>query len=826
MDNKIKDIIAKLTLEEKAALCSGVSSWETTPIKRLGIPSINMADGPHGMRKEVYEASFTNLFDKSYPATCFPPAATVASTWNRDLVYKMGKALANEAKDQEVAVVLGPGINIKRSPLCGRNFEYLSEDPYLTAELGIAYVDGVQSENVGTSVKHYAVNSQEFRRLISSSEIDERALREIYLYAFEQIVKRSNPYTIMSAYNQVNGVYASENKLLLKDILKEEWGYKGVVVSDWGAVTDRVEGVKAGLHLEMPTSGGERDAEIVRAVKEGALSEDVLDDLLADLLSFIFKCDANLAKNKGFKADYASNHILAKEVANEGAVLLKNDGILPLKEGVDLAVVGKLAEHMRYQGGGSSNVVPKHEVSFLSYLDTLGVKYSYSPGYTIECDKISESMIKDAANSTIGKDVVLVYVGLTDDFESESFDREHLEIPKAHTKLIEEVYKVNKNIIIVLTGGSPSKVSYYDKARAILYIGLTGESGGESNYELLTGKVNPSGKLAETFAIDLDDELSNQYFGLPFAEYRESIFVGYRYFDKAKKDVMFPFGFGLSYTKFEYSNIEVSHKSLKYGEKLTVSFNVKNIGHYFGAEVAQLYISNKESKQIMPLKELKGFEKVFLSPGEEKTIKIELDDRSFSFYNVDEKEWQIEGGEFDVLVGSSSRHILLKETVFHKGNEKNVADYTLIAPSYFNLEKVESIPLADFEHLLGRNVNPYIRPTHKKYTMNTCIGELHPKGFARFFRWIAKIGGQRLGSAGKQTKAKKKMLYEGTLNIPMRNLYAQSMGRVSKRTVEGLLFMLNGRFFKGLAKTISGLMEKRADKKETYGDAPELVDND
>lgn len=822
MEQKIKDIISQLTLEEKAALCSGISSWDTTPIKRLGIPSVNMADGPHGMRKEADEANFANLFDTSYPATCFPPAVTLASTWNKELVYKTGKAIACEAKDQDVAVVLGPGVNIKRSPLCGRNFEYFSEDPYLTAELGVSYVNGVQSENVGTSVKHFAANSQEFRRLISSSEVDERALREIYLYAFEQIVKRANPYTIMSAYNKINGVYASEDKYLLKDILKKEWGYKGIVVSDWGAVSDRVEGVKAGLHLEMPSSNGTRDIEIVNAVKDGVLLEKDLDAILVELLDFIFKCDENLTKNKKYKADYAANHILAKEVANEGTVLLKNDGILPLKENSSLAVVGKLAEHMRYQGGGSSNVIPKHEVSFLTHLDTIGVKYSYSPGYAIECDKVSESMIKEAANSTVGKDVVLVYIGLTDEFESESFDREHLEIPKAHIALLEEVYKVNKNIVVILVGGSPSNINYYDKARAILYTGLTGEAGGESNYELLTGKANPSGKLSETFPIDLDDEMSTQYFGSPYAEYRESIFVGYRYFDKAKKQVRFPFGFGLSYTKFEYSNLKVSKKSLKCGEKLVVSFNIKNIGKYAGAEVCQLYVSNKNSKQIMAEKELKGFEKVYLREGEEKTVEIELDDRSFSFYNVADKEWQIENGFFDILIGSSSRHILLKETISHEGNAKNITDFTLSAPSYFNLEKVDSIPLNDFENLLGRPVNIYMRPKHKEYTMDTCMGELHPKGFARFLLWTVKVSSQHfLGSKEKKTKAKKKMFYEGALNIPFRNLYAQSMGNVSKHTIDGLLLMTNGRFFKGFFKIISSAFEKKFDKKKLYLTPPE-----
>lgn len=816
----IKKIISQLTLEEKAALCSGVSSWETTPIKRLGIPSVYMADGPHGMRKEVDEASFTNLFDKSMPSTCFPTAVTLASTWNRDLVYSMGKALADEAKDQEVSTILGPGVNIKRSPLCGRNFEYFSEDPYLTAEIGVAYVNGIQSENIGTSVKHFAANSQEFRRLISSSEVDERTLREIYLYAFEQIVKRANPYTIMSAYNKVNGIYASENKTLLKDVLRGEWGYKGIVISDWGAVTDRVEGIKAGLHLEMPTSGGERDLEIINAVKEGTLAEETLDEVLSELLDYIFKCDYNMAKHKGFKADYAKNHQLAKDVANEGAILLKNDGILPLQDNVSIAVIGRLAKEMRYQGGGSSNVVAKHEVSFINHLESLEMNYSYAPGYESEGEKVSESLISEAVNCAIDKDVVILYIGLTDEFESESYDRDHLEIPKSHLRLLEDLYKVNKNIVVVLVGGSPTNVSYYDKVRAILYSGLAGEAGGESNYEILSGRVNPSGKLAETFPLDLDDELSNQYFGLPYAEYREGIFVGYRYFDKAKKAVRFPFGFGLSYTKFEYSNIKLSKKSLNASDSLDVSFTIKNIGKYAGAEIAQLYISKKDSKQIMVEKELKGFDKVFLEPGQEKTIIIELDERSFSFYNAAEQEWQIESGEFEILVGSSSRHILLRESVLHKGTEKNITDYTLIAPSYFNLDKIDSIPLADFEHLLGRPVNPYIRPTHKQYTMNTCVGEFHPKGFSRFFRWISIRAGQGLGSAGKKSKAKKKMIYEGTQNIPMRNMYAQSMGRFSKKTVEGLLLMNNGKFFKGLFKMIKGLTEKRVNKKEVYVDNP------
>ncbi|MFA5450219.1 MAG: glycoside hydrolase family 3 C-terminal domain-containing protein, partial [Clostridia bacterium] len=706
MENKIKSLLNELTLEEKAALCSGVAPWETTPISRLGIPSVFVADGPHGVRREVEsEGGIGNVFKDSLPATCFPPAVTLASTWDKALLGEVGAALADECLEQGVSVLLGPGINIKRNPLCGRNFEYFSEDPYLTGELAAAYINGIQQKGVGTSLKHYAINSQEFRRLVSSSDVDERTAREIYLSAFETAVKKSQPYTIMSSYNRINGVYAGEDKNLLTQILREEWGYQGLVVSDWGAVSDRVKGVWAGLDLQMPSSNGEHDKMIVNAVKSGKLDIDDLDTAVTRVLRFVFKCHEVYEKNKGYKADYKKHHALARRAAAEGSVLLKNTGpILPLAEGAEIAVIGELADKLRSQGSGSSRLNPKDEVSFLAALQRENIKFEYAPGYSVTSPAPKEDMIYQACKLAESKENVLLFIGLTEDFESEGFDREHLSIPPSHITLLEEIYKYNKNIIVVLTGGSPVVMPWIDKAAAVLNVYLTGEAGGESTLDVLFGRVNPSGKLAETYPLQLSDVLSTNYFGKYIAEYRESIYVGYRYFDTANKPVLFPFGHGLSYTAFEYSNLTLSAEKITDNDTLEISFDVKNIGQYEGKEVVQVYVNDIKSTIFMSDKQLKAFEKISLKAGETKTVTIELDARSFAFYNIKTKSWTAEEGEFDILVGSSSRDIRLDKRVYLVAQTTEIADFRDAAPNYYDIAKAAEIPEAQFEALLGASV--------------------------------------------------------------------------------------------------------------------------
>ncbi|NLT18177.1 MAG: glycosyl hydrolase [Clostridiales bacterium] len=811
----IHELLIQLTLEEKAALCSGVTSWQTTPIKRLEIPSIFMADGPHGIRREIAGKKVDNISSSSIPATCFPPAVTLASSWDRELLYEVGKALAEEAKEQEVSTILGPGINIKRTPLCGRNFEYFSEDPFLTAEMAIAYINGVQNNGVGVSLKHYAANSQEYMRLSASSEVDERTLREIYLYAFEKTVKEAKPYTLMCSYNPVNGEHASQNKKLLRDILKDEWGFEGIVISDWGAVDDRVKGIEAGLHLEMPSSNGIRDKWIVDAVKEGRLSEDKLNTIVYELLEYIFKCHENMTKVKGYKADYEKNHEIARKASAEGSVLLKNDGVLPLKEFKNIAVIGALADSIRTQGTGSSKLEPRKKVSFLNALDNSNINYNYFAAYDPDTDETDEESLAHAAEVSKASDLVLLFIGLTDQYESEGFDRGTLDIPLSHTELLERVTENNKNVIVILTGGSPSIVSYENKVRAILNVYLTGEAGGEAVLDLITGKVNPCGKLAETFPVSLSSNLATRYFAKEVAEYRESIFVGYRYYDSAKKDVKYPFGHGLSYTSFNYSNLLVSPNSDNSDFSYSVSFDITNVGNMAGKEIAQVYVRSKNSTIFKAEKELKGFEKILIEPGETRTVTVCLSKEDFAFFNVNSGKWEIETGEYELMVGASSRDIHLRKNVYIQGSANNVPDYSKTTPSYYSLSNVDNISAEEFEILLGRKINEYIKPGKGEYTFNTCVNEFDATWFSRWFKKFT-VRNSKILLPKNSTPAEKKMVVNGALAFPVRNLFAMSGGVVSYKSSEGILMMLNGHFFKGLGKLIKGFFGKSLPKKDIY----------
>ena len=668
----IKKLIEELTLEEKASLCSGADFWHTKAVERLGLPAVMVSDGPHGLRKQ-------DMLDKqlglgaSIKAVCFPTASALACSFDVELLNTLGCALGDECQAEEVSTLLGPAVNMKRSPLCGRNFEYLSEDPYLAGELASSYVNGVQSKNIGTSVKHYAANNQETRRMSISSEVDERTLREIYLTAFETIVKKAQPWTMMCSYNCINGVYSCENDWLLNKVLREEWGFQGLVMTDWGAMNDRVKAVKAGLDLEMPSASGITDNHLVEAVKNGTLSLEVLDLAVERVLTLVKKFYQG--KSEGATYDLEEHHSLARKLAAECAVLLKNDAVLPLKETAKVAFIGEFAATPRFQGGGSSHINCFKVTSALEASKEYSV--SYAKGFDILNDESDAELVAEAVKLAKASEVAIIFAGLPDHYESEGYDRNHLNLPACQNTLIEEVVKVQPNTIVVLHNGSPVVLPWADKVKGILEVYLSGQAVGESTVDLLYGKVNPSGKLAETFPKRLQDNPS--YLNFPgtnrAVEYKEGVFIGYRYYDAKDMDVLYPFGFGLSYTTFDYSDLELtvlngteSHKlanklHIKDTEQLQVSLKVKNTGMVSGKDIVQLYIQDKEAFVSRPLKELKGFVKVSLAPGEEKTVTFTLDKRSFAYYSTELNDWYAESGTFVVLIGKSSREIILSASV-------------------------------------------------------------------------------------------------------------------------------------------------------------------
>jgi beta-glucosidase len=661
MKRNIKELIEEMTLEEKASLCSGQDFWHMKGIERLGIPSLMVTDGPHGLRKQSLSSDHLGIYD-SVPATCFPSAVALASTWNTSLVEKVGIALGEECQAEDIALLLGPGANIKRSPLCGRNFEYFSEDPYLSSELAASHIQGVQSQGVGTSLKHFAANNQEHRRMSVDTIVDERTLREIYLASFETAVKKAKPWTVMCSYNKVNGEYASENKTLLTDILRDEWGFEGFVVSDWGAVDERVNGLEGGLELEMPSSHGLGDNKIIQAVQNGKLSVETLDRAVERLLKIIFKVVDN--KKESATYDKEAHHKLAREVARESMVLLKNeDQILPLKKEGTIAVIGEFAQSPRYQGGGSSHVNPTKLESIFEEIvkEAPDARVLYAQGYELKNDLINETLITEAKEAAIQSDIAVLFVGLPERYESEGYDREHLRIPENHQFLIQAVAEVQPNVVVVLSNGAPIEMPWLGKVKGLLEAYLGGQALGGAIADLLFGNESPSGKLAETFPKELRHNPS--YLNFPGegdkVEYKEGIFVGYRYYDAKAIEPLFPFGFGLSYTSFHYSSLKFDKDVMDDNETVKVSFTVKNTGDVAGKEIVQLYVRDIESTVIRPEKELKSFEKVDLQPGEEKEVIFTLDKRAFAYYNVDIQDWHVESGLFEILVGKSSAEILL-----------------------------------------------------------------------------------------------------------------------------------------------------------------------
>jgi beta-glucosidase len=657
----ISDLIKKMTLEEKAALCTGASPWTTTPVERLDVPELIMSDGPHGVRRVP---DVNSMAIESLPATCFPTASCLASTWDVDLLRKMGEALAEECIALNVDVLLGPGANMKRSPLGGRNFEYFSEDPYLAGEMAANFINGVQSKGVGTSLKHYAANNQEFQRFSISAEVDERTLREIYLPAFEKAVKQAKPWTVMCSYNKLNGTFASEHYHLLTEILKNEWGFEGLVVSDWGAVRDRVAALKGGLDLEMPGPQDRRVKAVVEAVRSGELDEAILDESVRRILGIVFKTKKT---PKDGKFDIEAHHELARKIAAEGMVLLKNNGILPLKDQQHIAVIGRSAESAHFQGGGSSHINPtKVAMPFKEMQNRAGdAELTYAEGYPTD-NSFRQDMIDRAVSLAQSADVAVLYIALPSFKESEGYDRPDLDLTEQQIALIKAVSKVQPKIIVVLNNGAPVAMSaWMDDVSAVLESWMMGQAGGAAIADVLFGKVNPSGKLAETFPLKLSDTPAhiNWPGGAGEVHYGEGLFIGYRYYDAKEMPVLFPFGYGLSYTTFAYGNAKVSAKDFKDVDGLTVTVDVTNTGNVAGKEIVQVYVHDQKSGLVRPQKELKGFAKVELQPGETKSVSIQLDFRAFAYYHPEYKQWITEDGEFDLLLAASAADIRQTLTV-------------------------------------------------------------------------------------------------------------------------------------------------------------------
>ncbi|MDC7126241.1 MAG: glycoside hydrolase family 3 C-terminal domain-containing protein, partial [Spirochaetales bacterium] len=659
---EIQKIIKEMTLEEKAGLCSGLDFWHTKPVERLDVPSVMVSDGPHGLRKQDDRADHIGV-NESIKAVCFPAGCATASSFDRELMTRLGDALAEECQAEGVGVILGPAINIKRSPLCGRNFEYLSEDPYLAGELAAAYTLAVQKKNIGVSLKHFAANNQEHRRMSSSSDIDERTLREIYLPPFEIAVKKAKPWTVMCSYNRINDVFSSENKWLNTDVLRDEWGFDGYVMTDWGAVADRVTGLKAGIELEMPASGGVHDREIVQAVKNGELDEKILDRACARIL------EINERYLKNAKSDVVwdkkAHNQLSAEIAEECMVLLKNENnTLPLEKNDSIAFIGEFAEKPRFQGGGSSHINCTETVSALDAVEGYA-NISYSKGFYIDGDDMDFSLMHEAVEAAQKAKVAVIFAGLPDFYESEGYDRKHMSLPECQNRLIEAVAAVNPNTVVVLHNGSPVSMPWINSVKAVLEAYLSGQAVGQAVIRLLFGDANPCGRLAESFPVKVEDNPSYLFFGgnKERTEYREGVFVGYRYYDKKKMEVLFPFGYGLSYTSYKYENLVIDKEQMNDTDSVKVSVDVKNTGTMTGKEVVQLYVCDLESTEIRPIRELKGFDKVELKPGEKTTVSFVLDKRAFAYYEMKINDWYVESGDFLIQIGSSSRDILLEKKI-------------------------------------------------------------------------------------------------------------------------------------------------------------------
>ncbi len=788
-----KSLVAQMTVSEKASLCSGKNFWYLKAIERLEIPEIMVTDGPHGLRKQ--ESGRENLgLNASVPSTCFPTASATACSFDRQLMKEIGKAIGEECRQENVAVLLGPGINIKRSPLCGRNFEYFSEDPFLSGELAAAFIEGVQSQEVGVSLKHFAANNQETKRVTIDSVMDERTFREIYLRGFEIAVKKSKPWTVMCSYNRLFGEFASQNERLLTTILRQEWGYQGVVISDWGATVDRVTGVSAGLDIEMPHVDDAHDMEIIDAIESGLLPMDKLDLAAARVTELILKSQSR----KSYRYEQAAHHDLARSAAAQSAVLLKNDGdILPSHPQAKCAIIGAFGKNPRYQGTGSSKILPYQLDNAYDELVAAGMDAEYAEGYPMDSDDLNPAMMDEACRVAKNKEIVFLFAGLPDRYEAEGFDRDSMRMPVNHVKLIEAVSEVNQNLVVVLLGGAPMEIPWAEKAQAILLLYLGGQAGGGACADLLLGKINPSGKLAETWPMLLEDNPSFKYFPgySQTVEYREGLFVGYRYYDTAVKPVRYPFGFGLSYTQFEYSDLKLSKKKLEGKDEILVTCKVKNTGRISGKEIVQLYISCRNSTIIRSEQELKGFEKVSLEPGETKEIRFGINTSDLSYFNAQSNTWETENGTFEIRISSSSRDIRLSETFEVTGN-RALGNIPLrdSLPEYANLSKGINISDEEFEELLGRPIPQRERIKGSLHTINSTISDIQDRFIGRMLLKYVQIQIDKMSRDNADLKIiAEKML----MDMPLRFLTTMDEG-LTNYQVKGLVEMLNGHLIKGI----------------------------
>ena len=789
---EISNLIDRMTLEEKAALLQGWSTWTTRQIRHLGIPSMFLADGPVGLRKQKGSADHLGL-NESLPATCFPTPAAMANTWNVALAEEMGRALGAEAAANDVHVVLGPGLNIKRNPLCGRNFEYFSEDPYLSGKMAAACIRGIQAHGIAACPKHFAVNSQELRRMAMDAVVDERTLREIYLTGFEMAVKEGGAKSIMSAYNRVNGVYANENAHLLQEILRQEWGFDGFVVTDWGADNDHTAGVRAGCNLVMPAPGPDCAIGLVEDVKAGKIQETVLDQRVEELLKVVFSTQ-KAVKNAPKTFDIEAHHALARRCAAEGIVLLENDGILPLAKGASVAVIGDFAKTPRYQGAGSSQVNPTRMEDLYTCLQGKLTISGYAQGYDRKDPQPRQALIEEAVAAAKQAETVLLCIGLEEILESEGMDRLHMTLSPSQQALTEAVCAANDRVILVLSGGAPFVMPPSDRYRAAIHGYLGGQAGAAAMADALLGIVNPSGKLNETWPNCLEDAPSSPYFPGPArtSEYREGLFVGYRYFDTAQIPVRYPFGHGLSYTGFAYSDLQVSQKQ--------VQFMLTNTGAVAGAEVAQVYVSCLDGKVFRPKKELKGFAKVFLHPGESKTVTIGLDDKAFRYFDVQTNRWEVEGGTYEITVAASVSDIHLTAQLQISG--KAAAGH---APACYRSGQIQAVSDADFAALLGRSIPD--GSWRGDLDANDALCQLYYAKSAPA-RWLFRA----------LDKARQKAMAKGDpdlnilfiYNMPLRAIAKFSNGWVTRRMVNDLVLACNGHFFRGMGKCIADFFRGQA----------------
>ncbi|MBO4919185.1 MAG: glycoside hydrolase family 3 protein [Erysipelotrichaceae bacterium] len=781
----IRETLKKMTLEEKIRLCAGKNFWETQDYKQYGIPSFFMCDGPSGLRKQEMEAATDMLgINNSRKATCFPAAVTTSNTWDKELLYRLGKAIGEEARDQRVGVVLGPGINIKRNPLCGRNFEYFSEDPVQAGMLSAEFIKGLQSEGVGCSLKHFACNSQERSRLSSDSVMDERTLREIYLKGFEIAVREAHPATVMSSYNKINGIHSSDNRKLLNDILREEWGFDGLVMTDWGGMSDRVEAFRAGNDLMMPGGSRYMEKEVVSAAKEGKLSEEDINRCCERIIKAALKAKETLEKE--YKADYEKHHELATEAAEKGAVLLKNDDrMLPLRKDGKILFVGAMAENVRYQGAGSSHVNSMHLEQPVDYLKD----YEYVKGCDINGDT-NEELLKELKEKVAEADTVVVFAGLPERYESEGFDRDDMKMPEGHVRMIETAVKANPNTAVVLLCGSAVECDWADEVKAVLYMGLAGEGAGKACYDLLFGEAVPSGKLSESWPYCYEDVPSSAYYAkTDDALYMEGIYVGYRYYDKAKVKVRWPYGYGLSYTSFALKDFDV------HGNR--VSLNITNTGKYPGGETVQLYVGQNDPKLHRPLRELKRFEKVYLDPGETREILFELEDEDFVLW--DEK-YKIPKGSYRIEIGTSSREIHFSKDIEADGEETSVPSWQ--EGSWY--ENCSGIPTqSEWEEMLGRKHVP-LKAVKGQYTMENSISQMkeHSLIMKIMYKVVEKTLAKSFGGRIDYTDPEFRMMMNSSGGSPIRTI--EISAGIKEGIIEGMVDMANGHCLKGIIRMIRG----------------------